>query len=263
MTYTTDAYLLTCLTNMHVGVGGANYEVIDNMVQRDAITGMPTVFSSSLKGALREFFKNQLGEENNDFIYIFGTDGTRNESLKGKENIGHFSFFGADLLSMPVRSKEIAYYNATSPFLIKQINEMANSLNTPTPPITFSKVEIETGKPITKIAGQTLEDWKSVGGLTLDCKHIGENIALFNEKDFIRLAKRLPVIARNKLDNGQSKNLWYEEVVPRQSRFVFFVSKPKDSNLKIDFDKILTEQPVQIGANGSIGYGFCTIEKIS
>jgi len=243
---------------MHVGTGGANYETIDNSVQRDIVTEMPTIFSSSLKGALREFFKNKWGKNDDKLNYIFGPDNTRTVGKDG--NIGHYNFLAADLISYPVRSEQKPYFNATSPFLLQQVNKLAKafSLENVFPEITTA----EENKPKTAAAGQTLEDWTSVGGLVLQDANIGENIAVFHEKDFKHLARKLPVIARNRLDNGESKNLWYEEVVPRESRFVFFVSMPDKDNYLTEFEKELNNGIVQIGANGSIGYGFCKITKI-
>jgi CRISPR-associated protein Cmr4 len=80
----------------------------------------------------------------------------------------------------------------------------------------------------------------------------------------------LPVLARNYLVNGESKNLWYEEVVPKQSVFFFCIAKPtnidsKDYDQKIKgFDNRFKNdgQIVQIGANKSIGYGFCKIKRV-
>ena len=256
----TNAYLITCLTNLHVGAGGTNYDVIDNMVQRDPTTQMPTIFSSSLKGALREYFKNKWGENNGNLNYIFGADTDRNN--QNESNIGHYKIFGADLLSIPVRSKQKTFFNATSLFLMQHINRMAKSLISPTSRFFEVSNMVEEGNPLTQTAGNVLEDWTSVGGLTLSNGHVGDNIALFHEKDFLRMASKLPVIARNKLVNGASKNLWYEEVVPRETRFVFFVSKEGDEEISSAFDQTLEDDVVQIGANGSIGYGFCKIQKI-
>jgi CRISPR-associated protein Cmr4 len=59
-----------------------------------------------------------------------------------------------------------------------------------------------------------------------------------------------------------SKNLWYEEIVPRDSRFFFIIGSPKDDNLSNEFSEHVKSEPVQIGANASIGYGFCNIEII-
>ena len=34
---------LECITNMHVGNGDVNYNIIDNEVEKDPITGYPTI----------------------------------------------------------------------------------------------------------------------------------------------------------------------------------------------------------------------------
>ena len=71
----------------------------------------------------------------------------------------------------------------------------------------------------------------------------------------------LPVIARNFLENGQSTNLWYEQVVPRQSRFSMLIMQKEKTNLSTDFETRLTGRGlVQIGANATVGYGQCKIE---
>lgn len=245
-----NAYLITCLTNMHVGAGGTNYDVIDNQVQRDVTTNLPTINASSLKGALREFFKNQWGESDNKLNHIFGR----------QDGIGHYKFFSADLISLPVRAKNKAFYNATSPLLLSRVNNLADNLGLESL-ITKTEETAEENTPKTKDGNDLLEDWQAKNGLTLEDVNIGENIALFSERDFKRLAKKLPVIARNKLDNGESKNLFYEEVIPRETRFVFFIAQ--DDKFNTEFEKALSEDIVQIGANGSIGYGFCKINKIS
>ena len=38
---------LQCMTNMHVGNGDVNYNIIDNEVERDPVTGYPTINSVS------------------------------------------------------------------------------------------------------------------------------------------------------------------------------------------------------------------------
>ena len=258
----TNAYLITCLTNLHVGSGGANYGVVDNLVQRDSVTGMPTINSSSLKGALREFFKNKWGEGDSKLDYIFGVDETRNNSKNKKEpTIGHYKFFPADLLVLPVRSNKKPFYRATSKMLVDTINKKAKNLTGST---LISGTYNNVPKASPKIKGKTgtrLEDWDAIVDKALVVsKWMGENVAVFDDDTFKVLANKLPVIARNHLENGVSKNLWYEEIVPRESRFVFFVAM--DDKYNDDFDSILNDAVVQIGANGSIGYGYCKIEKI-
>ncbi len=45
---------MECLTDLHVDSGESNYNIIDNEVQKD-LNGNPTVHSSGIKGAMREY----------------------------------------------------------------------------------------------------------------------------------------------------------------------------------------------------------------
>ena len=224
----TAAYMIRCLTNMHVGKGDATYEVVDKCVQRDVTTGVPCIYSSSLKGALRHFFSSH------SFAYIdhvFGSDMSRDGEIENKKNereysVGNFTFFQANLLAYPVQTSQegATYILKTNKTLQEPIKELANLLSAP------SYIE------------ETLPE--------------GTERDLSNED-----LEQLPVIARNKLEDGKSENLWYEEVVPAESRFVFYVSYDDDEIFE-KFDKIIQNELIQIGANGSIGYGFCKITKV-
>ncbi|MBK8110494.1 MAG: hypothetical protein IPK46_09275 [Saprospiraceae bacterium] len=70
----------------------------------------------------------------------------------------------------------------------------------------------------------------------------------------------MPVIARNYLENGESKNLWYEQVVPRLSRFWSMTIHPEQESQF--WDMLFGEGLVQLGANGSVGYGYCSFKII-
>jgi len=106
-----------------------------------------------------------------------------------------------------------------------------------------------------------------------------QNLAVLTDEDFNEAVSNLPVIARNKLDNGKSANLWYEEIVPRESIFytVFcyydnFNEDGADKRGKTDkkkfdtanrlFEERLLRDSIQIGANASIGYGICRFSKL-
>ncbi|MEI6680814.1 MAG: hypothetical protein WCL21_19555, partial [Mariniphaga sp.] len=124
-------------------------------------------------------------------------------------------------------------------------------------------------KGVPKILGAAIsnidiEDFANVGSLTPNItelkKYLGSDIVLMHDDDFKEICSDydLPVIARNNLENGESKNLWYEQIVPHQSRFVFYtVSIGTDT-----FTNSINGKNVQIGANSSLGYGFCKITKI-
>ena len=64
-------YAVKCLTNLHMGSGDVNFNIVDNEVQRDPVTGYPTMHSSGMKGAFREYFRGASPE---DVKGIFGAD---------------------------------------------------------------------------------------------------------------------------------------------------------------------------------------------
>jgi len=269
----TDAYLITCLTNMHVGSGEANYGVVDNLVQRDPITEVPIINSSSLKGALREFFSNEWKAEQDKagkdkLNYVFGPDTSRDVGTPN--GVGHYKFFEANLIVLPVRSNIKPFYRATSKNVLEEINNKAKAIGIDNFNINpFNDTAITKDKPkVTDNSKPMLEDYQAENGLTFNTtvkNYLGDDLALFYYDNFKDLVKRLPVIARNNLENGQSQNLWYEEVVPRESRFVFFVSYPEDYSKVVEkeFENELKNKTVQIGGNASIGYGYTIIKKIS
>ena len=273
----TELYTIQTLTNLHVGSGDINFDIIDNQVQRDPITDLPNINSSSLKGAFREHFANGDSEAKTMVNYIFGPQNQSNDN----HQTGAFSFFEAQLLTRPVRSNKRAYFNATSPAVIKTLLEHIESFAIDFDDALkkaleeFSNIEPQKGKPLLfeKIEGSAiLEDYEA-DYCDFDTKTIepflGESLTLFCDEDFKKLD--LPVVARNYLVNGESKNLWYEEIVPKKTRFYFFIAKPtnidpKDYDQKIKgfenrFDK--EGAVMQIGANRSIGYGFCKIAKVA
>jgi len=285
-----ELYIIKAISNIHAGSGDINFDIIDKQVQRNHL-GLPNINSSSLKGAFRQHFEKQ-GQLTN---YIFGPPNDGNNP----HQTGAYSFFEAHLLTRPVRSNARPYYNAISTEVIEMLLESiddfciafdettkmalegmkALSLSKGSPVIFENlddvKIENFTAKKNTTFEASKLEDF------------LGKNIALFHHEDYKNLS--LPVLSRNHLDNGVSKNLWYEEVVPKQSKFYFVLGKPTNLDMtdrkklenfdkKFDdiFDKICAETDgsesadeaevekiVQIGANASIGYGYTRITKVS
>ena len=68
----TKLFKMRLVTNLHMGSGEANFNFIDNQIQRDPITEYPNMHSSGIKGALREFFD---GIESKDYVReIFGSE---------------------------------------------------------------------------------------------------------------------------------------------------------------------------------------------
>ena len=267
----TDLYTISTLTNMHVGSGEINFDIIDKQVQKGAISELPVIHSSSLKGAFRENYK----EESNMVEYIFGPSNSEDS-----HQTGAFNFLEASLLTRPVRSSVKAHFNATSPSVIKSLLETIDTFD-----VAFDKerqellarlseLEPQKGKPFIfeALEEAILEDYEA-SYKAFDVSNLkaflGEDLALFDDADFKKL--ELPVLARNYLKSGVSKNLWYEEVVPKGSKFFFAILKPtnldeQDKKEKLDkFEKGFENniRMVQIGANKSIGYGFSKVERVS
>lgn len=254
-------FLIRNLTNMHVGSGDNTFGVVDKLVQRDPVSNYPTIHSSSLKGALREFFKENLDEGlnvNDVLIEIFGGQEDQN---------GKYKFFSANILGIPVRSNNQPFFIATTPSIIKEFLDHLETFSIKINNIENLKTlaEIETIENRVKINGNgniRIEDWETTQDQKIpeSISPFGRNLAIFSETNFKELTKNLPVIARNNLENGKSTNLWYEEIVPRETLFYFFVGFGK--NFRDEFETTLQSGTVQIGANASIGYGVTKITKI-
>lgn len=246
-------YLIECLSNLHVGSGDNNYGIIDKEVQKDPISKLPIIHASGLKGALREYFEQYFpsqGAFTNEVIaHIFGTD----KGEGGKMLQGNYRFFEAQMLVIPIRGKgNIPFYHATSKQMLELFNNHSKNLG------------IDVSVKYTEGTDNTDSEYKGKNAIEKDTNFLGENLLILSNKEMEDAAEYLPIIARNKLNNGQSENLWYEQIVPRESRFYFFVAVPKgDTHFIQNFNANLHNKVVQIGANATVGYGYCKISKIS
>lgn len=288
---------LQCITNLHVGNGDVNYNIIDNEVERDPVTNLPTINSSGVKGALRQYFTNKdldntletiikesefesIKNKKELLIEWFGNDvkaktkaereqeqgetqeNTSENQLNGEKyqkdhnTEGKLKILPAEFIAQPLRVSKgpRAYYLATSDaalsryeeikaVFLKSINKenyFADSNSSQINENNWDKVQLEgiaVGKP-GRIAG--------------------EMVYVLKAEDFKKIG--LPVMARNCLENGISKNLWYEEVVPHESIFVFPVVA-NDCNVKLlkAFKKAIEGKLIQFGGNASIGEGLCLV----
>lgn len=248
---------------MHVGSSETNYNVIDNEVEKDVIFDIPTINASGVKGALRYFIESEKKLSPEEIKDIFG--GKENDISKG-----NYKFLSANLMARPLRVSKgtKAYINTTSIDIVenqlqlfgkldivigKDFNEDLNNEELPNNfdgksfavAWDLSQVEEIEGKEVVTKKSKVLE------------KLIGDNWALTTHDEFKYYS--LPVLARNVLKEGESKNLWYEEVVPHQSIFYFIIITPDKEN-KLDY--ILENNVIQFGGNASIGQGYTSIMKV-
>lgn len=267
-------YIITAQTHLHVGSGSSNAGIIDNLVQRDPTDNLPCIFASSLKGAFREYFEegSQKAITKPLSNEIFG--GSIEQQSTNKNLKGSHIFHQASILSLPARSNVKPFFNATCPsvlnkfkddcaFLEIKINGLDAEINIilEGKNIDYKIDVISEGIPSLKI-----EDYSNFNYRALSIPNVksvfGDNLILMTDRDFMDLCSdyNLPVIARNNLENGQSKNLWYEQIVPRQSRFNFCTVSFSSTDF---FDTNVNGKSIQIGANASIGYGLCLVNNLN
>lgn len=219
----TRVFKITAKTNLHVGnESGGDFTIIDKAIQRDPLTGLPCINSSSLKGAINEYCSNCINMLAETRKKLFGSDKVDKKSDSQK---GEAVFFDAKLLFLPQQDESTLFHYVTSDSVIAMLNDRVKLFN---PSFNFAKPANYNGKAV-----KTESD---------------KLVSLCSDDN-------LPIIARNVLDNGESKNLWYEQVLPAETVLYTIIQEKGD-----DLAKALDGNIVQIGANATIGYGYCKFE---
>lgn len=293
--YNNKLYTINTLSNLHVGGGDANYSIVDKQVQRDPLTNYPTIHSSSFKGAMREYTKyNEINKQsltqegtvpdeitlagNGIINTVFGQEPKGDVSGEKKAKAGHVIFTEPKLLTLPVRTDKKSFMHAICPKLIKMYND------------TCEMYGIESKIPEFEddAAGYYCQDnisdeliaeeyhfllSRNEELATLET-YIGNNVILLTDKQFSNIATALPVIARNYLENGESKNLFYEEIVPRETKFYVVLRYPNEKIMSMDardaksnnhlrtFQESIESIKFYLGANTSIGHGLCELKQL-
>ncbi len=264
-------YELKCLTNMHAGSGDGNYDIVDARVEKDPVTEMPTIYSSGVKGAIREHLE-QLAKKEPDkelealIIKCLGNAEEiveNNGKKKRKTNPGSYRFLSGQMIARPLRisAGKGAYVLAAARECLEDYRKLLAALNadicnSEALPEVQDKNCIVTAQDGIEVEGYKTTKVAQNGWMK---KLIGDNWALTDCETLKEFS--LPVQARNVLDeNGISENLWYEEVVPHESVFHMILITPDETN---ELDKYLNGQIIQFGADASIGYGLCKVTKLS
>ncbi len=226
---------IECITNMQVGTGETNVDIVDIKVERDR--GVPCIYSSSLKGALRENYENVVGFKEAE--ELFGN----------KDNDGKLKFLQAFLITMPMRVSygDKNYVNVCNSTTINHINKNCEFLGIESPYPVLKETE---GDKIVGNKGFKVEGIECVDGETMHGAYVA------NDRVFSLVP--LPIQTRNNLD-PKHRNLWYEEYVPYGSKFAFIVIGEEN-----DIEKLERSfgTYVQIGGNSSLGFGLCKIREV-
>ena len=256
-----DLYRMTCVTNLHMGSGDVNYSVVDLEVERDPVLGEPIMNASGVKGALRAFCEEKRGINAPEIIEIFGGG---DDTVKGR-----YKFFSGDLLARPVRvsNGDRSYLLATTSELVNTILYKLTAFDA-SGTLRSEELPVLDKKPICSVPCREVEG--------LPTEYYEEKVplldTLLDHRAWVLMPPKalanidLPVIAHNVLENGESKNLWYEEVVPHESVFFLMVGHPnQDAESKLDailFSEGKSGTIVQFGAGASTGTGYIFLEKI-
>lgn len=223
-----SVWLIIPQTNLHVGNESVvNFGVIDKAIQRNVTSGLPCINSSSLKGAIKEYLTYLAGEDKDKKDQIRRMFGSIKTESAGNIQKGSACFFDAELLAIPKPCVDTGKVYE----LLYSDDVLANFKN---------KVEVLGG------------DLPNMKDLLKDGSECTPDVFKKHCSD-----DGLPIIARNCLDNGESVNLWYEQILPAQSVLgTIFMTDRMD-----DLDA-LNGKIVQIGANATIGYGYCMFKKL-
>lgn len=278
-------YKVKCITNLHIGGTGNTYGIIDNEVEKDVVLGTPILPSSGIKGALREFWQMTNGDNENE-RFIFGGRPT-DDSVTGR-----YKFLNGQLLLRPMRVSQgdCSYCMVTTPELLRTFTELLLELKVD----SFLGIDLNgssLGDDLKKIVKclNVVEDFEgglvllpqeknfrlevegyALKGLQMDdqnnliykilTKIVSDIPIVLMKTEFFNTVD-LPIIARNRLENGISRNLWYEEIVPHQSIFYFGIVYEGGESVFESFNSLITGEPISFGGNSSVGYGYCKLEQ--
>lgn len=258
-------------TNIHVGnENTSSVGLIDKEIQRDVLTGIPCINSSSLKGAMNEYATSGVKLSPEERVAIFGVDKNDKKEVIIETQKGGCLFFDAYLLLLPVQDDKNLYKLVACKKILEQYKDLLNVMGIN---LTYPDLIDELKKCDTHFNGEEEGSEQSIISFEAFQEYCSND--------------ELPIIARNsQMGTG---NLWYEQVLPQKSIFgtiliapssIVVSRKEKSKNeqdpkkVKYEYipisvpniDKTITKtfdkQIVQIGANATIGYGYCKFIKI-
>ena len=265
-----SVWIIQAETNIHVGnENTSNVGLIDKEIQRNVLTQIPCINASSLKGAMNEYATSVAKLSPAERVAIFGADKKDNKEEVIETQKGGCLFFDAYLLLLPIQDDKNLYKLVTSRETLVQYIDLLNSMGID---LSYKDLAEEL---------KTYDDHFDGG------EGPGESIVDFQVFKELCSNDELPIIARNNLTG--LGNLWYEQVLPQKSIFGTMLVNPskievsrkikdgEDSETKknkykfipvtvSDIDDKITntfnEKVLQIGANATIGYGYCKFTKI-
>lgn len=272
-------YILDAYTDIQVGDGGAVEGIIDKKVQKE--NGLPIIHGSSIKGALREHMEI-LELPENELKSLFGSGPKDVTAYEGQ-----VKYYSARLWTYPVRGSNGYVYSGISENILKhivgavsdfgiyledEVKENLNDFYNVVAKLEENKQLEEHSLVISKdapllIEGYPSKSWDNQGIAFKELLKLSSfvrgdanfDLVVLSNEHMHNILKDLPNFARNKLVNGVSSNLWYEEYIPERAQFYVPMSLiSKDVENAKNIFNIIEEKNVylQIGSNASIGKGY-------
>lgn len=264
-------------TSVHYGTGQGT-GIIDLPVAREKTTGYPVIFSSGMKGSLRDLARNvfsgngkEMTEENPLVKSIFGEG----------DSAGTIMVSDGRLLLLPVRSLTGHFKWVTCPYLLeryirdRQLVGLPCSFDIPRPEsevaiVANEEPELFLEELIFKTEKVDLEPIIQAISPLISHKSIQERLfeqlVILNDKDFGYFSDfALQINPRNELESNTkaSKNLWYEEVLPPDTLlYGLLLNRPgsQEMDTLVKVKSMFEERPyLQIGGNETIGQGWFAV----
>lgn len=266
----TRLILLHALTPLHVGTGQAVGNV-DLPIAREKATGFPIVPASAFKGVLRDYFRNQQGDE--AAKQVFGDT----------DQAGTWVFTDLRILCLPVRSFFGVFAYTTCPLILQRLQRHAQVFGIK----GFENLSVEVQGADTALASNSalgkgnkvyLEDLDLTAKQSPEAdavantiaekllpnserRYFTERFAVVSNDVFTFLSETATeVVARVRLEDNTktvaSGGLWYEEAVPAEALFYGFVGA---TSAELSLASLRLNESLQIGGDATIGRGLCKV----
>lgn len=148
---------INVITPLHNG-SGEGLGAIDRQIMRERTTGFPIVQSSSIKGVLREEYKQKLKGVPNGGKKVFALFGP--EPQASSDHAGAVSFGDAQILAFPVRSLKGPWVWITSPLVLTRFARQVDLAGMTIASLNALRLQLRSGDGPARIcphgAGQIL-----------------------------------------------------------------------------------------------------------
>lgn len=288
----TDKTLLLGLsahTWIHAGSGEKD-GVVDLPIQREAHTGWPVIFGSSLKGAMRS--AATLNKVAIDIKTLFGPDALNEGATSDKIHAGALMVSDARLIWLPIRSLTTHTRYVTCPALLRRLlADMARAGQR-------SELKVPAVQNLDALVSKKqqerlyLEEYAFTVQASTEISSWCQLLAQFGELSEEEVAEQLMVISNDQFAHlcqaaiplhphiaidYETKSvkdgaLWYEEALPPETLFytLLVLNDARDnSGLKADElanqtrQSLIEERPyLQVGGNESTGMGWLKLTQV-